>query len=306
MFNEYSPIEESDDRQEEFQLPTEEMAYVLLTELREDSSTGSDNVPARILKKCARALAKPIALLVMRIILMGQWPDCWRDHWIIPIFKKGPVFKLENYRAIHIIAQLSKIAERITRQITEPFLEKSNVFGFNQFAYRKARGARDALALLMLEWLSAFNQREKIVIYCSDVAGAFDRVRVERLISKLHAKGVHPKLVKLIESWLQERRARVLVGGEMSGTTPLRNMVFQGTVLGPILWLVFFADASKVIIEAKFREIIFADDLNAYKSFPESARNSTLMRHAKTCQVQLHDWGKANQIESEPKKKRSA
>ena len=124
MFNEYSPIEESDDRQEELQLPTEEMAYVLLTELREDSSTGSDNVPARILKKCARALATPIALLVMRIILMGQWPDSWRDHWIIPIFKKGAVFKPENYRAIHITAQLSKTAERIVKPITEPFWEK--------------------------------------------------------------------------------------------------------------------------------------------------------------------------------------
>ena len=102
--------------------------------------------------------------------------------------------------------------QRIVKQIMEPFLEKGNVFGLNQFAYRKERGARDALALLTLEWLSAFNRREQIVVYCSDVKGAFDRVRVERLISKLKAKGVHPKLVKLIESWLQERRARVLVG----------------------------------------------------------------------------------------------
>ena len=79
-------------------------------------------------------------------------------------------------------------------------------------------------------------------------------------------------------------------------------MVYQGTVLGPLLWLVFFADASKAIIEAKFNEIIFANDLSAYKCYLEGVRNSTLLKHADKCQENLHKWGKANQVEFEPKK----
>ena len=69
-----------------------------------------------------------------------------------------------------------------------------------------------------------------------------------------------------------------------------------------MLWLIFFADAAGAINEADFREIIFADDLNAYRRYLESAWNSTLMRHARKCQQQLHDWGKPNQVEFEPKK----
>ena len=169
---------------------------------------------------------------------MGSWPDSWRNHWIIPIFKKGAVFRPGNYRGIHLTAQISKIAERIIKKITEPHLERTNAYGTNQFAYRTGRGARDSLALLMMKWITALNGRKKIIIYCSDVAGAFDRVCMKRLKAKLIAKGVHPKLVKLFESWLEERRARVLVGGTQSNEIPLKNMVFQGTVLGPILWLI--------------------------------------------------------------------
>ena len=90
----------------------------------------------------------------------------------------------------------------------------------------------------MMEWITAFNDRDKILIYCSDVAGAFDRVRCRRLVEKLRAKGVHPDLVRLFESWLEAGRARVLVGGSESEEKRLRDMVFQGTVLGPMLWLI--------------------------------------------------------------------
>ena len=147
---------------EQLQFPTEEMALDELRHLRQDSGTGSDGLPAKILKNCAGAIAKPIALLVMRILCMESWPDGWREHWIMPIFKRGAVFKPENYRGIHLTAQISKVAERMIKKITEPFLEKNFGVGFNQFAYRKERGARDALALLTIKWLRAFNNRENI------------------------------------------------------------------------------------------------------------------------------------------------
>ena len=86
VINEYSAIEPTESRQDSLQLPTEEMAYAELIDVKEDSATGPDLLPALILKKCARWLAKPVALLVMRIIMLGTWPDTWRNHWIIQIF----------------------------------------------------------------------------------------------------------------------------------------------------------------------------------------------------------------------------
>ena len=92
----------------------------------------------------------------------------------------------------------------------------------------------------MLTAPSAFSSGRKLALYCSDVAGAFDRVDRKRLITKLEAAGFHPSLVKVLSSWLEYRMAKVIVGGEQSEEMTLLNMVFQRTVLGPILWNLFY------------------------------------------------------------------
>ena len=157
--NLYSDIVPSGHKQEDLFYPTFEMALNVLENLREDSGTGPDMLPARILKMCAKQLARPIVLLVTRMLCDGVWPDMWREHWIVPIFKRGSVFKPANYRGIHMTAQLSKIVERLIKRMVEPYLEHSLALGVNQFAYRAQRGARDALAFLTLQWMCALNKR---------------------------------------------------------------------------------------------------------------------------------------------------
>ena len=95
------------------------------------------------------------------------------------------------------------------------------------------RGARDALAYVVAIWLTAMSKGLKIVIYCADVAGAFDRVLVERLVLKLQARGLHESIVKLLQSWLEGRQACVLVGGTKSDPFALTNMVFRGQCWDP-------------------------------------------------------------------------
>ena len=147
----------------------------------------------------------------------------------------------------------------------------------------------------MLEWMVITNARDKISIYCSDVSGAFDRVNIERLVQQMRAKGINERIVKLLTSWLQERVARVIVGGTFSITMKLLHQVFQGTVLGPLLWNIFFEDANLPIRKSGFNEIIFADDLNAWRRYRNISRNATIMKHGKQCQAALHTWGRANQ-----------
>ena len=113
----------------------------------------------------------------------------------------------------------------------ETHISHTVAFGPNQFAYTKGRGARGALVYLMMSWILALNRRKEVAVYCLDVSWAFDRVRAERLLEKLRCKGVHPASVDLAGSWLQQRSAQVVVEGERSDKTLLKNMVFQGTVL---------------------------------------------------------------------------
>ena len=131
----------------------------------------------------------------------------------------------------------------------------------------KERGARDALLFMVLSWLVAWNRGQKVAVYCADVAGAFDRVDAARLLEKVRRLGVPERLLRLLESWLRPRRARVVLEGVQSGLLELVNMVFQGTVLGPPLWNLYYADCRKAVAKCLFQDLFFADDLNCWRSF---------------------------------------
>jgi hypothetical protein len=268
----------------------------VLNSLDENSGTGPDLLPSRILRNCARELALPVLLLALKILETGEWPESWREHWVAPIFKRSAVFKPHNYRGVHLTAQLSKVVERLMLMLLTPYTALSGISGENQFAYTKKRGARDVLALLALRWVVALDKGHKIAVYCSDVSGAFDKVPKERLMSKLAAKGIDSKLLKLIDSWLAPRNATVVVGGSKSRPYRIQNMVYQGTVLGPQLWNLFFADAADAIQEFLFEEVVYADDLNAFKILPSSTTNDTALQAIDNVQQELHQWGAANQV----------
>ena len=154
----------------------------------------------------------------------------------------------------------------------------------------------DALAWNVLHWLTGFNEGRRIGLYCSDVSGAFDRVSSQRLISKLTAKGLHPKIIQLIGSWLDERSYNVIVDGHSGDPQPLRNSVYQGTVWGPPLWNCHYEDARHAVNKNDFIETIFADDLNSFKQFDDSVSDSTIQDELSRCQQSLHNWGAANQV----------
>jgi hypothetical protein len=128
------------------------------------------------------------------------------------------------------------------------------------------------------------------------VSGAFDTVFRQRLLDKLESKGMHPKLVKLMASWLEPRQASVIVGGASSCPFRIQDMVFQGTVLGPQLWNLFFEDAARAVQEFFYEEVIFADDLNVYKVVPSSTSVEKALESIGNVQGELHKWGHANQV----------
>ena len=111
-------------------------------------------------------------------------------HWVVPLYKKKVVYDGRNYRGIHLTSQLSKVVERLLQQLYAPFLRDTVAFGPNQFAYAAGRGARDAVAMMVLTWLDGFEKGLKFAVYCSDVSGAFDKVKRTRLEAKLRAKGL--------------------------------------------------------------------------------------------------------------------
>jgi hypothetical protein len=267
-----------------------------LSKLAEHSATGPDGVPSRVLKNLHAVLAVPFAKLARCIVNHGCWPSIWTFHWICALHKKRSMFDPKNYRGLQLTAQISKAMERFLASLFLPDLILLGAFGDRQFAYRPQHGARDAILLLIISWLLAFSLGYRVGVYCSDVSGAFDKVRAQRLIAKLKVWGMHPRLLSVIESWLKPRRAQVVVSGQKSSEFVMQDMVYQGTVWGPSLWNVFFSDSAVPLRRLAFKDVYYADDLNAFKAFHNSISDDIILDELNTAQNELHTWGSANQV----------
>ncbi len=132
--------------------------------------------------------------------------------------------------------------------------------------------------------------------------GAFDRVCSQRLVAKLAAQGVPQSTIELFQSWLRQRDACVVVDGDQSDARAIFDMVFQGPVWGPMFWNAFFEDARSAVAFVGFLECVFADDLNAWRTYDRSAPDALLLDAGRRCQVEVHRWGDANQVTFEPSK----
>ena len=279
----------SDSQQTCGPLPPEEDAAKILSTLRIDSATGQDLLSIRMRRECVEQIAKPFHKLAKFILQYKTLPRTWMVHWIVPLYKKGN-FRFGNYRGSHLTPQISKGMDRFLGSMISPYVSQPACVGPNQFAYQKARGAGDALAFMALTWTVGFNNKLKFNVYCSDVSGAFDRVSRRRFVAKLPAKGISKEFMAIFDAWLQEREARVVVGGQYGDPMNLRNMIYTGTVWGPWLWNMCYEDVRLTLQVCEFPEIVFADDLNAYKAFPIASPNEILIDEARTYQKELHKW----------------
>ena len=100
---------------------------------------------------------------------------------------------------------------------------------------------------------------------------------------------IHPHLVNVISDWLVGRIGQVIVEGVCSESFSLKDMTFQGTVWGPALWNLYFADAPLAMRRCGFKEVVFADDLNAFREFPNSTSNDFVLAQLRRCQYELHE-----------------
>lgn len=178
----------------------------------------------------------------------------------------------------------------------------SDSFGTNQFAYRCFHGVRDAILFVLLTWLVVFAKGKKVGVYCSDVSSAFDQMSTFNLLAKLRRPIIHNKIVDVNADWLVGRRGEVIVQGSSSDCFPVSNMNYQGTIWGPPLWNLFFSDVRLALRRCGFSEVIYADDLNAYRAFWNDVSNDFILFQLRRCQFELHDRGAATCVSYDPEK----
>ena len=232
---------------------------------------------------------------------VGFWPDAWRTHRLHPLFKKGIYFHPNNYRGLHITSILSKIAEKmIAAGLSRAF--QKHMYGVNQWAYSKGKSAQDAICYIIHTWIYHICNGCKVGLYMTDISGAFDRVDTNLLLAKLRQAGFNDACTDFFSSYLSARRAFVTVGGSRSELFTIDQMVYQGTVFGPVLWNVFFGDISQFSRTEGGSEIIFADDLNIWNKFSRNTEDQIILQNLERTQTRVHKWGKLNRVQFEATK----
>ena len=214
-----------------------------LRRLDGSKAAGPDHIHPRLLKELPTEALVAVRRLFNMSFSEGRVPQTWRLSRIVPLLKKGKdSSEISSYRPISLTSVLGKWLERILTDRLAFVVEKNGLLSHFQAGFRRNRSVEDQLLRLTQDVSDGFHQREKTVLALFDFAKAYDKVWRDGLITKLLALGCSVRLVRWVQAWLANRKARVTVNQTDSDPKLLRQGLPQGSVMSPLLFLVFIND----------------------------------------------------------------
>jgi len=224
---------------------------------------GPDGIPPLFLKKLALVLAEPLATIFTFSYHSGTIPDQWKHARVIPLHKgKGSKANVANYRPISLTVDACKSMESSIKEAIVDFIEKNSLLCTSQHGFRKGKSTVTNLVETLHEWLSALDQGlEHDVIYL-DIAKAFDSVSHTKLLYKLRKFGLPNGIVAWVSAFLDGRTQSTVVNNVESESVAVTSGVPQGSVLGPVLFLIYINDLQKCVLHSSVQ--IFADDTKIF------------------------------------------
>ena len=241
---------------------TPELVAKKIKAMKDNKSPGVDGIPPKLLMETVEQISIPLARVFNLSLKEGVVPFEWKEANIIPLFKKGSRNKSENYRPVSLTSVICKLLERLIKDHMVDFLVKHKLLNSSQHGFLKARSCLTNMLCFLEEITKWIDVGSPVDIIYLDFQKAFDKVPHQRLLLKLKAHGIGDSITDWIEQWLTDRRQRVVVDGEVSNWKSVLSGVPQGSVLGPILFLIYINDLDDSITSNVLK---FADDTKLFR-----------------------------------------
>ena len=229
--------------------------------LNPNKSPGPDQIHPRVLKEVSGPISVPLSQIFRKSLENGRLPEQWKEANVTPIFKKGSRKEPGNYRPISLTSVPGKVMESFIRDVVLDHLLENKLLTEAQYGFLPKKSCEAQLLSCMEAWTDMMERGVPVDVVYLDFKKAFDSVPHERLLGKLKAYGIGGKLHAWISDFLKGRRQRVNVEGEFSGWMNVDSGIPQGSVLGPLCFLIFVNDIPSVVSGPMK---LFADDTKLY------------------------------------------
>lgn len=266
---------------------TEQDVSDAISTLDTSKASGPDLINGKLLKEGKHQLAGPLCKLFNKSLQNQSYPETWKLANVIPIFKKDDPSAVSNYRPISLISIMGKVMEKCIYKYVYNFLRDKSFFTEHQSGFRSGDSAINQLLTITNDIGKALDSGKEVQVIFLDISKAFDRVWHKGLLYKLKKAGVTGTLLGWFDSYLSDRKQRVMVNGKFSNYKSIKAGVPQGSILGPLLFLIFIND---IISDINSIIKLFADDTTIYLVIDNAITSANIINNDL---FKIHTW--ANQ-----------
>ena len=265
----------------------------LLHKIDASKASGQDQISGRMLKATAANIAAPVTKLFNKSISTGCFLTKWKQSNIVPIPKGGDKSDATNYRPISLLPVLSKLLERhVADQLMQHLMVTQPSFA-SQWGFQCGKSTVTATLETTHNWFEMLEYGNEVGAVFFDFQKAFDSVPHRALIRKLEDLQVDYVLVKWIHSYLSGRKQQVVVNGSTSYAVPVLSGVPQGSVLGPLLFLLYIDGITNVTLSPNSHLTLYADDMLLYRPIANCADYANLQEDIN----RISEWVEANYLQ---------